>query len=624
MRHRSKFVLLLACWFSASAAAAVHATLDTNTVALGETVQLRLDRDDQANGDPDLTPLRKDFDVVSTGSSRTIQITNGNITTHVQANVMLAPKHAGQLTIPAIDWAGESSAPLTLTVASGAPGTNGAPNAAAGASTAKKVFLETSVDPQDPYLQEAVHVTVRLYMSEPLYKAGMDFPANNDALIEQIQADTHRNVQKNGQDYEVVERHYLVFPQRSGSLSLPGPVVAGQIAVRVRNDQFSNDPFADLFGAGAAMMAGTKPIRVEGDPIVLNVRPRPAAAGDGPWVPARNVTLTAQWRPDTNRLQVGDPVTLALHLQAEGLIATQLPDLSKLLAVPAGLKAYPDTPKLKSEQHADTVTATRDQTVALIADRPGDYTVPSLHLSWWDTQAHAMHEATIPGRSFTVLPAPASANVQASAAVDQAAVATGQPSLASGAVAAAAPVPRTLLLWVGVSVVLALLWLATMLAWWRARRRRDAPSRAADAAPTPQTAPYAATAGAAPASSVPMGAAPTDAAGSARRGAPLPRNAAQARTQFHQACAANDAHAARRALLAWVAAAWPGEPIAGLDALAKRLHDDALTALLQELDRACYAGAPWQGAALLAVLKDLPRAADRARGGGGGLAPLYP
>ena len=599
MKALGRMFALLACLVAVAAPAAVRATLDTPTVALGETVQLRLEREDQASGNPDLSPLRADFDVVSTSSSRSIQITNGSVATHVQATIVLAPKHAGQLTIPAIDWSGEASPALTLTVSSGAPGAAAAPTAGAGAASSKKVFLETSVDTADPYLQQAVHVTVRIYMAEPLYKAGMDFPPSNDALVEQIESDTHHNVQRNGQDFEVVERHYLLFPQRSGTLSLPGPILAGQVAVRVHNDQFSNDPFADLFGGGAGMMAGTKPIRVQAEPIVLNVRPRPAAAGDGPWVPARNVTLSADWRPDSEQLHVGDPVSLTLHLQAEGLIATQLPDLSKLLAVPAGLKAYPDAAKLKTEPRGDTVSATRDQTIALIADQPGDYTVPGLHLSWWDTRTNQLREADIAGRSFKVLAAPAAANAPAAVANDQAAIATVQPPPSGAAVAADPPVSRTLLLWIGVSVTLALLWLVTVWAWWRARRRRDAPS-------------------------VPDGASPTV---PAALGAAKPRSAVQAREQFHQACTRNDAHAARRTLLAWVAAAWPGESVTGLDALARRLHDEAISARLRELDRACYAGASWQGAPLLAVLRELPRGLDRpggGGGGGGGLAPLYP
>ncbi len=144
-------------------------------------------------------------------------------------------------------------------------------------------------------------------------------------------------------------------------------------------------------------------------------------------------------------------------------------------------------------------------------------------------------------------------------------------------------------LWMGISVGFALLWCVTMLAWWRSRQRTPRPLDAAK--PQPRA----------------------------------PVGAAQARAQFREACRRNDAHAARHCLLAWVAAAWPDEPIPGLDALAKRLGDAAVTPKLAELDRACFAGADWDGAGLLQVLTDLPP--RRARSGGGpgdGLAPLYP
>jgi hypothetical protein len=63
----------------------------------------------------------------------------------------------------------------------------------------------------------------------------------------------------------------------------------------------------------------------------------------------------------------------------------------------------------------------------------------------------------------------------------------------------------------------------------------------------------------------------------------------------------------------------------GLEALAKMLRTTprSRTRLL-ELDRACYGGTGWDGAALLALLKDLPRRDAQSGGGGSGLAPLYP
>lgn len=596
VRVRGTICLTVACFcaFIGVARAAVHATLDSTTIGIGDAVQLRLERDSESSGLPDLTPLQQDFDVLSTSSTKTMQIINGSTSLRIETIVMLSPKHTGQLTVPAIDWSGESSAPLSLTVTNTGGGTSGSQ---AGNSAAKKVFIETSVDRADPYLQQAVRVTVRLYMAEPLYRAGMDFPPSNDALIEQIQSDSRHSVVKNGTTYDVVERHYLVFPQRSGTLSIPGPVVEGQIALRLHADQFGNDPFADLFGAGAGMMTGTKPIRVQGDPLVLNVRARPAAAGSGPWLPAQSVTLTGEWRPDSVQARVGDPITLDLHLAAEGLTATQLPDVTTMLSVPPGLKAYPDQAKLENSQHDDTVLGTRNQSIALIADQPGEYVVPAIRLAWWDTKANESREVSLPARTLTILPALGGTGTQASGAqpsgstsapaVPTAALAPAEHSAPSTSWISSSPAMRW---WVGISSVLAVLWLVTLFAWRRARRR------GATAAATPITPAVR----------------------------PTAMNASQARAQFHDACRRNDAPRARRALLAWVAAAWPGETVPGLEALAKKLGNAAITERLLELDRACYGGTGWDGSALLALLKDLPRHESQSGGGGSGLAPLYP
>jgi hypothetical protein len=594
------------CLLAGAAQATVRASLDSASVALGDSVQFRLQRDTDASGMPDLTPLQQDFDVLSTSSSRTLQIVNGNTSMQIATIVVLSPKHAGSLTVPAIEWSGESSKPLTLSVT---PGGTSNPNSSGAAVAGKKVFIETSVDSTEPFLQQGVHVTVRLYIGEPLYKASMDFPASNDALIEQIQSDTHHDVVRNGEPYQVVERHYLLFPQRSGDLTVTGPFLEGQVAVRIHSDQFGNDPFADLFGAGAGMMAGTKPIRVQGDSIVLHVRPRPAAAGSGPWIPARDVTLTRQWRPDSLKVHVGDPITLNLHMEADGLTAAQLPDLSTLLDVPAGLKAYPDQAKLSSVQRPDTVLGTRDQTIALVADQPGAYVLPALHVSWWDTKANEPRQVDLPASNLTVLPAVGAPPGAATAGAVPTPSTSSMPPPNDTAPAAAksgssvTSVFSAMQIWIFISAVLALLWLLTMLAWWRSRRaRRSAPDGSHAEVPRPNTG----------------------ASEAAATGKSAIRSVSQARAQFREACRRNDAHGARRALLAWTGAAWNHEPALGLEALAKRIDDAAIGARLLELDRACFAGGAWDGAALSQALKDLPSPTVRAAAGGDGPAPLYP
>lgn len=54
--------------------------------------------------------------------------------------------------------------------------------------------------------------------------------------------------------------------------------------------------------------------------------------------------------------------------------------------------------------------------------------------------------------------------------------------------------------------------------------------------------------------------------------------------------------------MAWARATWPHDTPIGLNALARRLGNPVLTALLRELDCACLANTPWNGEALARAL----------------------
>jgi hypothetical protein len=559
---------LLGILMAVTAYGAVKATLDANQVGVGDSVRLTLQYEGQTRELPDLAPLQQDFDIVSTSRSNNMQIINGTVSSHTEAQVVLSPKHAGQISVPQIMWAGEHSNPLTLNVS------------ATAAAEADSVFLETIVDQKQPYVQAAVNVTVRVYSGEQLLQASLEFAGTGDVLVQQVEADRNRTLEKNGRQYEVVERHYVLFPQKSGELKIPGAQLAGQVVARLRPDRPATDPFAGLFGAAGGLAGGTKPIRVHGDDVVLNVRSQPSGVDARYWLPAQNVTITENWHPDTAEAHVGDPITRDLHMRAEGLTAAQLPDLSALLSPPTGLKAYPDQAKLANSAQGDVVIGKRDQSVALIADQAGTFELAPLRLTWWDTRTNQSREVTIPGRTLRILPALGRAVMQAPAATMGNGVATGNLGTAQAAPAGGrASVLRDPWLWI--SLALALLWLGTVLAWVISRRP-------------------------------------------ARKAAPL--NAPKARAQFHAACRRNDAHGARGALLAWAATAWPESPPRSLAALSRRISDEKISALLVQLGRALYRGAPWDGAALAGAINELPPRGGAASDGtkdGGGLAPLY-
>jgi len=589
--------VLLVCglWLAASAAeATVRAWVDHTEVASGDTVELTLEHDGQTDELPDLAALRQDFDIVSSARSSNVQIINGAVSAGTELQLALVPKRSGVLTVPAITWGAEHSLALKVTV-SAAGGASGA----GGAQAARDVFLETSFEPAQPYVQAAVNVTVRLFAAVPLHRASLDLPGSADVLVQQVGADSHTTAERNGRHYQVIERHYVLFPQHSGTLEVPGADLEAQVAIGASDTPPDNQVFADIWSRFpfGGLWGRLRSLHLHGEPIKLAVQPRPAAAFAQYWLPARDVTLAADWHPDRHDTHVGDPLTLTLHLEALGLTAAQLPDLSALLELPPGLKAYPDQARLTNGSRADTVLGQREQSVALIADQAGHFTIPALHLHWWDTASNAARETVLPEEVLDVLPAP---GARVAAAPSKPPVNAGAAVPARRAAADISAGGLSSLPWVAVALGFALLWVLTLLAWWVASRRRVAAAQRAGASGESQ--------------------------GPSARARPTARDTWRA---FREGCERNDPLAARRALLDWAAARWPEAKGLGLRAVAERLEAgklaaDELLGLLLDLERACYAGGEWRGAALLEALgKAAPSAAAPTSRKPVILGPLY-
>ena len=64
--------------------AAFQASVDRNPVAEGESLTLTLKSDENLDGDPDLSELQQDFDVLGKSSGSNMQIINGRVSRSVQ------------------------------------------------------------------------------------------------------------------------------------------------------------------------------------------------------------------------------------------------------------------------------------------------------------------------------------------------------------------------------------------------------------------------------------------------------------------------------------------------------------------------------------------------------------
>ena len=81
----------------AAHAAQVTATLDRNSVQLGETVTLNV-RVQGGSHDatmPDLQPLSLDFTILGTSQNSSLSVVNGSATSSLTIGIALRPKHVG-------------------------------------------------------------------------------------------------------------------------------------------------------------------------------------------------------------------------------------------------------------------------------------------------------------------------------------------------------------------------------------------------------------------------------------------------------------------------------------------------------------------------------------------------
>ncbi len=584
------FVFMAAALLCGSAGAAFTASTDRTQLAAGDSVQLTLQSDRSGSSQPDLKPLEKDFDILSRSTSNSLQIVNGSMSSQRQVKLVLAPRRSGLVEVPRMTWDGESSASINLNVAANGagPGGTGASAAVAGApgNAVAHVFMTTSLDALQPYVQSAVSLKVQLYSDKKLFEASLDLPGTADVLVRRLGEDVTTQETRNGRPYQVITRHYLLLPQRSGEIQLDGPVLNAQVAdVNGRFDPFLERLFGQLQIEGG--LSGTRPLRLRGDTLKLVAQPRPPSLRSGDWLPAQQLTLDEAWRPADKLIAVGEPLTRHLRIAAVGQSASQLPDLSALTPMPAGLQAHAEEAKLKDELLDGHVVGQRDQDIVLLADQPGRYQLPELRLAWWDVVSNQRREAVLPAVTVEVVAAANSVSAGASAAAAPPAGTQALPgpapaasSATSGSESPPAPSPSGMaptagsasVDWVWISAAFALLWLATLGAWAWAHRRRHR-STAGDPAQRAAQAPSV--------------------------------SATEARAAFQQACRGHAARSARDALIAWAKVTWPHDAPVGLNALARRLDNPALTALLRELDRACIADSEWNGDALARALHTL-------------------
>ena len=417
--------------------AELSATADRRTIAMGETLRLTLLGDaGEQPAEIDLTPLNRDWEILSRSSATNARFINGQNQVTRTLEMELAPLRQGTLTIPSLTAGGRSTTPLAIRV-------NPEPVVAPGDEL---VLFDASVDERSVYVQSEVILTVTLQQAINLDGgeiSNFDIP---DAVVENLE---RRSFQRRvgNRTWLVTELRYAVYPQKSGALSIPA------IGFTAREVQ----PGRSLLGARLG-----RRLRMASTPLEIDVKSVPTSFPGEVWLPARALTLEENWSIDPASLNVGDSTTRTLTLTARGLQGSQLPPLSSVqgaVNIPE-LRFYPDQESIDQSELAEGLQGRRVQSEALVARSGGTWTLPEIRVPWWNIETDRLEFATLPARTVVVT---------AIQTADQINDATLSPNTSTAG--------TTLPLWLwAVSAAGWLVSLALGILLWLSRRQTAAPS----------------------------------------------------------------------------------------------------------------------------------------------------
>jgi len=523
----------------------LRASIDRASVRANESFTYVLRAQGQVRGQPDLTPLGAEFRILQTSRNTSIQMAGGQTTAVTEWQLQMMPTGVGAFTLPPIAFAGTLSNPVDIEVLpaekSGAPA---------------DIFLEVEVEPTTAYAQAEVIFTIRLFRGVSTGRSSLSAPevSGGEVIVERLGDDREYQVVRDGRNFMALERRFALFPQSAGQYTIE-PVTLDAVVIT------------------SSGFRGMQVFSSEALPLeVLNPVPPPSQWAGAAWLPARSLELTERWSADADTLTAGVPQTRTLILEAEGVQASQLPELE---IVPVdGIRQYPDQPEIASEVTQAGLQARRTERYAVIAQVSGRQLLAAVEMPWFDVAAGEWKSAMLPPRELEILPSP-----EQTAAV---------PVAAAGAAAEPIVIETAATLWRAISAGLLVAWLATIGLWWQSRQPRRTVASTADD-------------------------------GAAQRAA----NRRLLR-QLRTACHANDARGAHAALVEWGALGRANGSPTSLGTVASRLPS-GLAAAIEGLERSLYGldAEPWDGRELAAALKELDAVNRSTTSDNDILLPLY-
>ncbi len=419
--------ILFTLWASNTLAATLTTTVDRKELAVNEHIVFTLslinsDTRLRAEGiapNVDLSVLTKNFDLGTPRADNRFILTREGGRSTSSITVELFPKHPGAVTIPAFSVDGLRSQPIIIKANPTASNTN------------PEVFVRSGVNKTTVWAREQTIAYIDLYHRVNLTTASLGgdieaTPTRIDLMEYRKLPQAKRKEQVAGISYNVQRIAWAIFPAQSGDLTVRLP---------------------DVW----AVTANGRRLRLPGGQHQLQVKALPTGIPADILVGKPEISqspLTAL--PDANSLTSWS-ITLRAPVGTNALPGT-LPGLT----APANVKLYQDSAQRRTDETEDGLTNIATYILSVTPLAAGNFRLPPIRLSYFDPQRGVMDTAESPGQTLIVKsgPKPATPTVTSPASASHSTTENHEPSS---------------LIWQITALTFAVLWLATLGLWLRAR-----------------------------------------------------------------------------------------------------------------------------------------------------------
>jgi len=368
-------------------AATVTATLDRNSVPLGESVTFTLTfRGNAPNTAPALPPL-DGLNLAGITTSSQFQMINGAVDSIRTYNYQLVPDREGTLNIPAMQvQVGNErlqTRPLALQVTA----------RAANAGQPQQAFLKLILPRNTVHVGEAFDIEIHLYWNNARDIQTPQLKADGFSLIRgQNPPYQESQTTVNNVPYNLVIFKMAATPARSGTLEI-GPATCNLSLLIPLPRTAPRDPFNTIFGS----QFQRRPVELRSNVETMTVKP----------LPTRNVPESfsgAVGRFQLNvtasptNLAVGDPITVRARISGQGYLdALVLPEQKRWRE----FKLYPPSDSVQATDPFG-LSGTKQFEQVVIPQNHDVQVLPPLEFSYFDTAREDYVTLQSPAMPLTV------------------------------------------------------------------------------------------------------------------------------------------------------------------------------------------------------------------------------